>query len=541
MKYNLVVQRVFCWLMIVGVISSCSQNNFINYAPANLKQDKQKMDINLGDYVVVHVGDESWRLVDIETDKKQISGRLTAVDEDLETFYNKALQDNANLEKANEGDKEFTEQTHIYLHDFAQRDGDMVTFGADNIDDANAVVKNSKGNGLRIFYGVLIVLGALVVGFGILLLIVCSCPHAYTFDGENYHYTNSLFTGAVGPNLERNDYKLIPDYRPNVDSYQMILKNEENEAHFTNMVEMIVVKHDKNFEVIPDQNGKIYTVSDLQKAKSAFDENNIDVSDKVSYRDESAYSFDHQSEGDMVNTYFTFDRPEDVSNAKIVINAKNTEWGGVVVRTFAAMLGKKYNNWVEKNRKRTTEEALADMKEAGIPMVVSIKKDGEWVDLDAINLVGDISYNSVVVSVDENLITGEDIELRLQAGFKFWDLDYVGMDFTAQEDFEVQTYAPTVASGDKDYLAALKADDDLYMENPNRGDSTFVKFEGLPTDGNRTLILRSKGHYVSNEVFEGKPNWAGLMKLRAPGGLSKLSRELFEEVMEYYAVQPAVE
>jgi hypothetical protein len=309
----------------------------------------------------------------------------------------------------------------------------------------------------------------------------------------------------------------------------MIIKNEENESHFINLLELMVVNHAENIEIIPDQNGVIHSISNLVSASQIKNENGVDISEILAHRDDLAYSFDSQSKENMISTYASFDRPKDVSNAKVVLKLKNSKWGGVVYKTFAAMMGDKYESWVEKNHERSAEEANMAMKEAGIPLVISIKKDNEWIDIETIDLVGDISYNTLVANINENLISGDQIELRLTAGFKFWDLDYIGMDFSQEEALKIEIIKPSQGTENTIDLSIIGNDDQHYLEHSKAGDSTYFKFENINTSNTkRTIIMHSKGYYLSNEEYAGDPYWKELIKLRAPGGLSRLSMELYD-------------
>lgn len=538
MKNNIIIQRIVSCVLIIGMLSSCNHYRLSKHMPTDAANVGETVTEGLADYVVVHVGDETWQLIDIEIENNQITGSLTDVDTEQVDFYERVLDGQTDGEYNAEDDEgQYLEQTHIYLNSVTHLEDGKVSFDVSDVSTANSL-KKQGGMGVvwGVIAGVLIVIGGLILGMVIFVLIACNCPHAYTYDGEAYNFTNTLFTGATAKNLERNDYKLMPDYRPESDSYEMIIKNEENESHYTNLLELVVVNHDADVEVVPDQNGNIHSISNLETAKSIVDANGGDLSNELSYRDDVVYSFDKGSEETMINTYATFAKPDDVSNAKVVLKLKNTEWGGVVFKTFASMMGNKYDNWVEKNHARTPEEAEAGMKEAGIPMQLSIKKGDEWVEIESVDLVGEVSYNTLAFPIDESLITGENIEVRLQAGYKFWDLDYVGMDFSQDSDLVIETIKPSIAKGSSNDLAALSQDDDLYMQHFATGDSTHIKFDGLKSTGEkRTIIMRSKGYYLSNDEYTGTPYWRELVKLKAPGGLSRLSQNLYLEFSKNYA------
>jgi len=544
MKNNKTLQRVMSFMMILGILSSCGRYNYLSSKVSNATAQYQKDDVNeLSEYVVVHHGSDVFRLMDAKIENGHLTGTRGEVNDFQENVYASALNGSAAdllIEEAKSFLDKIQEQTHVYLDKSYEIDSENIAIGLNDIDESKSLFKTKDG--VAVFLSVLKVIGivilAVIAGFVILFLIACNCPHVYTFDGESYHFTNTLFTGATAPNLERNDYKILTDYRPESSIYEMYIKNEENERHYTNVLELLVVNHTKNIQVVPGQDGEVHVVSDMKSPTSITNEKGGDLSPLAAYHDEQGYLFDSESDENMVNTYLTFDKPTDVANAKVILNLKNTEWAGVVYKTFASMMGDRYEGWVENNHKRSTEEAIAGMKKAGVPLVLSIKKNRKWVDVESINLVGEANYTSIAVPIDEELIAGTDIEIRLQAGFKFWDLDYVGMDFTPNEELKVNIIKPSLANGEISYLASLENDDDVYMEHLNTGDSTHLIFEGLMADTEkRTIIMHSKGYYLSQDKYAGKTYWRDLMKLKAPGGLSLLSKTMYSVYLNEYTLQ----
>lgn len=525
MRYNPFFQKFVAYLFILGILTSCNQYNTIPYmnseAPSaeNLILDDDG-NINT-DKIIIHSGGLTYKLSEAVSDKNNVSGKLVVFDID------KAASLTSSLEGLYEDTDQSEEELYAHFIDPSQAlsEGDDIVISVYE-NTGEIVLMQREGEALKIIAAILVVIAGLIVGMAILLLIACNCPHAYVFDGKKYIYTNTLFTGAIAANLERDDYKILEDYLTKSSTYEMIVKNEENEAHYFNLLELIVVSHSENTEVIPDQNGKIHAVSNLISPKRIIDDRGEDLLRFMSDRDDLSYGFDSQSEESMINAYATFERPKNISNAKMIIKLKNSEWGGLVYKTFATMMGDKYEGWVEKNRKRSPQEAEEAMMEAGIPLVISVKNGDRWVEVETIDLVGEVNYNTLAVSLDEKYFTGDEIMLRLQAGFKFWDVDYIGMDFTKEQTLDVQVISPTMEDVAK--LNALENDDDLYMEHLQNGDSTYFKFEGLnSTADKRTVIMHSKGYYLSNEEYEGDPYWKQLVKLRAPGGLSRLSKEIY--------------
>jgi hypothetical protein len=62
-----------------------------------------------------------------------------------------------------------------------------------------------------------------------------------------------------------------------------------------------------------------------------------------------------------------------------------------------------------------------------------------------------------------------------------------------------------------------------------QGESLKVEFNGLPLkEGKkRSLFLQGQGYYLPSHWPTNKPNWAGILKLQQPYGISKYAFDLY--------------
>jgi hypothetical protein len=474
------------------------------------------------------VGDAMWEIQNFDLENKVIKGQLVPFQgESLEMYERMITGENKRVPFSQSN---YVYQIHLYADSFMKDDNTITLQESDvtrlDIFDINQAVRivSILGTTLLVTVG----------GIGLLLFIACACPHVYVYDGETYHVDNSLFTGAVAPQLERDDYKLMPDYFASSDQYQFYVKNDEDEKQFTNLLELMVVEHEKGTEVYPDQRGNINLVSNPIMPKSLTDDGNKDLTELVGFHDGRAFVFNNSTAEDFSNVYATFDLPENKKDAKLILQAKNTEWSGYVYNEFTKLFGSYYDNWVKKNqRKKSREEMIADQKKHGLPLVISVKSGDDWVDIETIDLMGAISYNGLAVNIPQEFLSNNELEVRVRSGFMFWKLDYLAIDFTPNERYQVQNLKPAIAKGGdgRDFGNELNADDDLYMDHPVIGDSTYVEFQGLSNNANkaRTIILHSKGYYLSLTKHDSKMERKELAKFKADGELSRYSQELYQE------------
>jgi hypothetical protein len=528
------VKRIFSIFSILIFCNLTVGCNYYRVRSGNVgeKTTSKTIDRNefRNNYYVLHVGDAMWEIKNFDLTYPEIKGKLSTFQGAELDMYKRMLDGGG--KRVSKDQTEYTYQIHVYADSFS-KDGELVNIKeADvtriDIFDINAGLRAASVIGTGLLAG--------VGGLGILIIVACAsaCPHVYVYNGETYYFNNSLFTGAVAPQLERNDYKLMPDYFSSSDKYQFYVKNEKEEEQYTNFLELMVVEHEKGTEVYPDQQGNINMVKKPIMPNVLVDDNGKDLTELVGYHDGRAFVFNNTSSDDFSNVYASFNLPKNKANAKLVLQAKNTEWSGYVYHEFTKLFGSYYDNWVAKNqRKKSREEMETDQKKHGLPLVISVKSGDEWIDIEAIDLVGSVSYNGLAVQLPQELLNGEQLEVRVRSGFFFWKLDYLALDFSTNDGFELQKLTPSIANGngDKDFIEALSTDDETYMDHPLNGDSTYVEYHGLKvsTDKQRTIILHSKGYYIPLAEYDTKMQRKELARFKADGELSRFSQALFED------------
>jgi hypothetical protein len=307
----------------------------------------------------------------------------------------------------------------------------------------------------------------------------------------------------------------------------MQIKNEDNEKQFTNLLGLKVAYHDPSFQVMTDKNGNLYSISSPTKPIHTVDQEDTDQLTSIASDDESYFSFDSRTKNGLVSTDLMFSKPSDASNAKLILNLKNSEWAGYIHQKFLENLGTYQKDWVQSNSKKTTEQQQQALKKGGVPFVIYVKKRNKWMEVETIQPIGNASDQSIVIPIDEKLLTEDSIEIRLQSGFKFWELDYAAMDFSKQKEFDIQTISPSFVSGNETNVTALLSNDNSYLMTESGSEPISVRFDGLNSGKNRTLFLESKGYYVRNKMETNEPNWLELAKISRKHGLGRFSQEMF--------------
>ena len=71
------------------------------------------------------------------------------------------------------------------------------------------------------------------------------------------HLEGEIYSGALHPPIERDDYLHLPSLRPVNGQYRLRLTNEVREVQHTNLAELWVIDHPKDVRTFVDKNGTI--------------------------------------------------------------------------------------------------------------------------------------------------------------------------------------------------------------------------------------------------------------------------------------------
>lgn len=556
---NRITFKTISFIWLLGIISSCGSYHTIASASSEIQAKISKEMTPDNTVFLAHSGDSTYQLSNPQIRSGKLTANVVPLNQSELEFYkmiNARHAKNKNIKtfrgKKDKGNdtSDFTDtiqkssltpnemnslhqtshyQVNIHTNRLDEEDGRL---SIDLKDVTKTQVLNDTSTSPVIIF-VTVVLAALLIIIVILAIIAlaCGCPHIYLQNGDAFEYTNTLFTGALSNKLERFDYKELKDFNPNKSSLLLQIKNEENEEQFINLLGLKVAYHDASFRVLTDQQGKLYSIKNAVAPKKAIDNAGHSLYTTLQEEDGSAFQFNTQSKTGISSGDLNFERPKSSNHAKLLLSLRNSAWAGLVHQEFNAALGSKQAEFIEANNRKNKEELLKDLKKAGIPLVIYIKSKNRWIELETIQPVGNANMQTLVVPIDEKYMTNPDIEIRVSCGFKFWELDYAAMDFSAPIPFEVQYLSPSHVGGDLTNLSALKNDDQSYVTTRVASDPISIQFNGLQ-EKNRTLFLESKGYYVRQKREEGKPQWGLLANLKRSNGLGRFSQELFLNYMQ---------
>jgi hypothetical protein len=141
-----------------------------------------------------------------------------------------------------------------------------------------------------------------------------------------------------------------------------------------------------------------------------------------------------------------------------------------------------------------------------------------------------------LLKIDLSGISGNKVNIKLVSGVLFWDMDFVGMDFTADTE-PVKTVVALEKATDeagKDVTSLLERDDDLYLVQPFVNNEASLSFQAPPAIRGlkRTVYLHSRGNYEVLREAKGKPDMESLLVMLQPGKFTRFAKDHF---LQYYS------
>lgn len=494
-------------------------------------------------FFIVHFGDDVFWLknLTLTNDMTELSGKLDVLP-DNRYSYQRTIRHKPNryLKK----DVSVLHEVHIYAHEYAKSDDLSVIIPLESIERIDIYDPHT---GATVASWALGVMGAIAASIIILYLIavllimmyfiIASCPFIYVYDGENYVFTGEIFSGAIQPGLERHDYLLLPLLKPENDEYFVMVSNELQEIQHINLMQLQIIDHPADIAVLADKYGQFHSIADPVAPIQAQTVLGNDILAALTEKDSLFYYFDAAANttASMDAIVLSFEKPDEAEEAKLIISARNTMWLEYVLANFHGMFGSRFNSFDRRQGRERPEDIREMMLNQGFPMNVYLEKNGEWVLQDFYEVAGPMAFKDDILEISLEGIESETVNVKLETGLMFWEIDYVAMDFTGNIPLEITTVPASEAIDEEgnDVSEAIRYDDNLYYVQPEIGNAAILSFP-VPelTNESRTIILHSKGYYKVIREYTGIADRKTLRTFREPGRMPMFSKELYEDLKE---------
>jgi hypothetical protein len=477
-------------------------------------------------YVIIHSGNGIWHLNNmvLNEEKKEITATLLEVDENHSPSSSKQKK---NSTKALE--------LHFYTKEILNKNlAGQVFIPFVNIEKMEVYVPDTGKK-------IMSIVGFTVAGLALVAIVIValksSCPFVYIKNGDSYAFTGELYPGATLPNLERTDYLPLPDFIPENEEYILKISNELKEVQYTDLAQLVVINHAKNISALLDQNGKPHTFSNKTNPVHVTIDGIVDDIEPSLKKDNISYLFDHEKSVGTIwnNVVLSFDNNTNSKQLKLVLSAKNSLWLDLIYGRFNEQFGSFYNQFQKKQHNVPAEKNIQWRNEQGIPLSVYVKTDKDWVLIEKINPVGPMAFRDLVIPINLENRNTKKIEIKLECGFMFWEVDYVALDFSEDIHLEPQYVKPHLAIDEngKNVTGLVDKEDKNYLIQPNIGNEVILRYHvKLPKNGDsQSIFLLNRGYYEYVRNYSGIPNFAKLKTFKEKGALSKYSKEEYFEFM----------
>lgn len=526
---------LFLTLAFLNLIISCSYYNVRSVTTSSETMSSQIDEFNKTQkYAVMHSGPNTWHLNNLvlNEDNKTISGMVQAVDP------NHIPRKPRELKRVHRYSSKETplNEVHFYISTNNIPDfGSQITIPFSEI---YSISVNDKNSGRSIANVLLGTIGVIAVIFIIILATKSSCPFIYVKNGEEYVFTGELYPGIITANQQRDDYLLLPNLTKVNNEYSIKITNELKEIQYTDFVQLLEINHPNNVKVLLDKNGDLHTFSNIISPNNVLVDNLIIDNNPTLIKDNNSYLFNSEiiNSSSIRNIELEFNKPQHTENAKLFLTVKNSMWLDYVFGKFNQQFGTYYSQFQKDQQTVSIEKSTKWINEQNIPLSIYLKTASGWELVDRINTVGPMASRDIAVPIDLSNIVGDEVVIKLETGFMFWEVDYAGIDFTENLALDIKYINPYEAlDGNTNVTNLLLTSDQNYFVQPNIGDEVVVNFKinESSLDLNRTFFLKNRGYYNYIRNYEGNADFQKLKLFKKPGAFTDFSKYEYEALMDY--------
>ena len=535
-----VLLKALSLLFLLNVSTSCFHYYYKAQKEPYLSAEKFNELKNQNKFFILHSGKSAYELSNSSIDSSYLNGIPKLLPIGRDGYLNTKTTGATRYKKRKKEDQSYIlEEVHIYAN-YPVVTNSHVKIPLKDIYNVEIYQPAKGATATSMIGGVVgIATSALLVG-GIISAASytapapsgSSCPFIYVLNGEEKELVGEIYSGAIYPSLERNDYLPLPKSDEESIHFTLCMTNELEEIQHTNLIELIAIDHASNKRVLIDKYGEPQTLGNTQQAVTAVNLNEQNILDKIVQEDSLSYVSDEGFEGQNDDgIILTFKRPENVTDAKLVIKAKNTMWLDYVVLCFHELFGKKYDCWIEKQDKVSEQRMRNWVLNQNIPLSVYVEKRGKWKFVDYFNIVGPVAAKEDVLTFDLPDSDLDSVRIKLESGSMFWEIDFVGIDFSKNQPVTKQLarFDSAVDNYGIDVKPLLEVSDDQYYSQPEIGDEVTMKFI-LPEKKNdrQSLFLHSQGYYIRKMNSEGEYYRNYLLTFRKKGKMTEFSNQLLQ-------------
>jgi hypothetical protein len=345
-----------------------------------------------------------------------------------------------------------------------------------------------------------------------------------------------MYSGAVYSTMERTDYVPLLNVPSDAKQLSFKIEGENGEEQFLNKIELMQVNHLPGTNVLPDRHGNILCYNKLYSPVTASTNNHDDINPLLEQTDNRYYSFENSSnKNGFSDVTLSFNKPQNTTTAKLVIHGRNTYWAGLLHKEFLQLFGNGFEKWRERQEKADPKELEKWQTDQALPLMTYIKTAQGWKFIDYFPIVGNTATRDMIMKIDTKDVAGDQIELKLETAYRFWDLDFAAIDYSVDDAYTINVIQPqaVMKSDSTDQLASLMSSDQAYTRLTG---NEYLSFNyALPPSPYNTIasyIIAGGGYYHTLEHLTGKPDYIELYRFKEPAAFDHFSRLKYQQAQD---------
>jgi hypothetical protein len=547
--FHLLMTWVLAVLFFLNCMTGCTYYKVIT--KTRITSEDLRKEVSNMKYLVLHSGDSVWNFLQSEITDTKVTGIVSGIPD----FQLQHIITSQKGGRYNHADKDIVlKQVNLYLHDSLLpeiKTGDKIEFDFTAVSKMETYNKN-KGKSTATWLVPVVVVPIVAVGVMAIVAVATSCPFIYVNNDNGFEFTGEIFGGAVYSSLERHDYLPLPAIKPSENQYTLKISNKLAEIQHINLAELWIVSHPENVTVLPDRYGSIHTVNHPVLPIEAYSSANKDLLPLLSTSDQNCFLFDEEPSltGDtnaFNSVVMTFTVPSEADTGKLVIKAGNSLWGDYTYGEFMKLFGNKYDKWVRTQGNVAAEKNIQWKMDQRFVLMVYLETNNGWQFIDYFDLIGPMGDREMImpIALEKALFSKSPtndrmIRIKLESGFKFWELDYAAVDFSENSRITIDYMQPVSATTEsgKDVTHFLTENDNNYYVQKNTGEEGVVIYNDSPgiPGMKKSVFLNAKGYYEHVRDYQYPPDKELLLTFRIPGRLSQFSFLNYKEFIKAKAV-----
>jgi hypothetical protein len=176
---------------------------------------------------------------------------------------------------------------------------------------------------------------------------------------------------------------------------------------------------------------------------------------------------------------------------------------------------------------------MANLDSSSLLLSIYLEQDGRWEFVDNLQFVGPMAERTVAVPLNFSPGTS-DINIKLNCGYRFWELNKVSMSFDTDRLPPEDIHYPEMVEVPDDIRDKLSEVDGQYFIQKKTGDFIDLSWQtGNTTQSDApSIFLECAGYYIPKTRRKGKPDIAQLEKFREPGYFSVYSYSKYRQATD---------